>query len=230
MGRPSKDATPCALLNKNVQLYKECDFYSWRMEPCTQCRALYELADPPDYTRDVTIAPANYSGPHPFASLCSPYGAEDTKAFKEGRHTKAIPAKVGNRKIDVPRENGCVFEASTIKTYFASLALKKSKGKKTPAQTNQELAAAQARGTGPFAQAQPASAESVANADGGEGSGPVAQPLSLSPSPPEANPVDGPNDAEQKEAQREHDEGDEGGVAIEIDRTIEAIEAMGERA
>ena len=25
MGRPSKDATPCALLNKNVQLYKECD-------------------------------------------------------------------------------------------------------------------------------------------------------------------------------------------------------------
>ena len=25
MGRPSKDATPCALLNKSVQLYKECD-------------------------------------------------------------------------------------------------------------------------------------------------------------------------------------------------------------
>jgi hypothetical protein len=25
MGRPSKDATPCALLNKNAQLYKECD-------------------------------------------------------------------------------------------------------------------------------------------------------------------------------------------------------------
>ena len=25
MGRPSKDATPCALLNKNVQLCKECD-------------------------------------------------------------------------------------------------------------------------------------------------------------------------------------------------------------
>ena len=58
----------------------------------------------------------------------------------------------------------------------------------------------------------------------------MAQPLSLSPSPPEANSVDGPNDAEQKDAQREHDEGDEGGVAIEIDRTIEAIETMGERA
>jgi hypothetical protein len=42
--------------------------------------------------------------------------------------------------------------------------------------------------------------------------------------------VDGPNDDEQKEAQREHDAGDEGGATIEIDRTIEAIEAMGERA